>query len=179
MLLGLPASALSLSPLCAYPPRFGLSRCALGPWPGCFHSVSGKNQSRTAGLGFSPSLRSKLPYGPKLRASRCHAAAAAPRAASLRLGLKTGPLRVPSVSRPRSGPSALLRSPPRFFLHAAHVGSSGGSGCGGLRRRGRHIPRPAASGRSRSFCRSSSPVQNPAGVSDGFPGRLRRQAPAP
>ena len=40
----------------------------------------------------------------------CHAAAAARRAASLRLGLKTGLLRSPSVFRPRSGPSALLLS---------------------------------------------------------------------
>ena len=54
-----------------------------------------------------------------LRASFCHAAAAARRAASLRLGLKTGLLRSPSVFRPRSGPSALLRTPSRFLVHAA------------------------------------------------------------
>ena len=51
-----------------------------------------------------------------LCASFCHAAAAARRAASLRLGLKTGLLRSLSVFRPRSGPSALLRTPPRFVI---------------------------------------------------------------
>ena len=90
--------------------RFCLSCFALGPWPGRFHCVSGKT-SPAARVWFSPSLRSKLPYGPKLRTSSCHAAAAAQRAASLRLGLGTDPLRVPSVPRPRSGPSALLRTP--------------------------------------------------------------------
>ena len=50
----------------------------------------------------------------RLRRSFSHPAAAARRAASLRLGLKTGLLRSPSVFRPRSGPSALLRTPPPF-----------------------------------------------------------------
>ena len=43
------------------------------------------------------------------------------------------------------------------LVQATHVRSSRSSRCGGLRRRGRHIPRPAASGRARSFCRSFSP----------------------
>ena len=46
------------------------------------------------------------------------------------------------------------------LIHAAHIGVSGSSRSGGLRRRGRHIPRPAAGGRARSFCRSSSPRQD-------------------
>ena len=52
-----------------YALRFVLSRCGLGPWPGRFHFVSGHKQPGHAGLGLHPSLRSKLPYGPVLRAS--------------------------------------------------------------------------------------------------------------
>ena len=97
------------------PPRFALSRCGLGAWPGRFRCVSGKNQSRCAGLGFSPSLRSKLPYGPKLRASRCHAAgwahcrvdnSAALRAVTLR---RLRNARLPSVSDLEQGRFASLR----------------------------------------------------------------------
>ena len=56
----------------------------------------------------------------------CHAAAAAPRTASLRLGLETVTLCVPSVSRPRSGPSVLLRTPTRFFLSRCGLGARPG-----------------------------------------------------
>ena len=46
-----------------------LSRFGLGAWPGRFHSDSGKIQICCADLGFLPSLRSKRPYAPTLRAS--------------------------------------------------------------------------------------------------------------
>ena len=57
-----------------------------------FTSSQGTNSPAHAGLGLRPSLRSKLPYGPVLRASHCHAAAASQRAASLRLGQIPAPL---------------------------------------------------------------------------------------
>ena len=49
--------------------RFSLSRFGAGAWPGRFHSDSGKIQICCADLGFLPSLRSKRPYAPTLRAS--------------------------------------------------------------------------------------------------------------
>ena len=71
-----------------------------------------------------------------------HAATAAQRAASLRVGLETGPLSRSSVSTPPSGPSALLRTFPRFLVHTAHIRGSRSSRSGGLRRRGRRISHP-------------------------------------
>jgi hypothetical protein len=55
--------------LFATAPRFALSRCGLGTWPGRFLSDSDKIQIFYENLGFLSSLRSKLPYVPTLRAS--------------------------------------------------------------------------------------------------------------
>ena len=54
----------------------------------------------------------------------CHASAAARRAASLRLGRKTGPLLRPLVFCPRFGPSALLRTPTHFSVCTAGAGET-------------------------------------------------------
>ena len=58
-----------------------------------------------------------------LRASLCHAAAAAQRTASLRLGLAPYLLGILGA-RPRSGPSVLFRSPLRFSVCTAGAGES-------------------------------------------------------
>ena len=59
-----------------------------------------------------------------------------------------------------AGATALLRTPSRFLVHAAHIGVGGGNRCGGLRRRALHIPRPASGGGACSLRRSSSPQRN-------------------
>ena len=104
----------------AEPPALRASRCHAADWA---HSrvdnsavYAAKQNLFHRFLVCRHPLCRYLPCAPILRASHDHAAAATQRAASLRLGLGTGPLRVPSVPRPRSGPSALLRTPPRFFL---------------------------------------------------------------
>ena len=123
--------------LCA-PPR----RLSSPPLVGDFYKIEAQRsgfdfERRSDGMSETSRLRGGEGYGVRddvvtlrhargLRPSFCHAAAAARRAASLRLGLKTGLLRSPSVFRPRSGPSALLRTPPRFVL----------SRCGGCATRG-------------------------------------------
>lgn len=71
----------SVLPLCAYPSRFLLSCCGLGVRSGCFRFDFGRKQSGYGRLGLHPSLRSKLPCTPILRASCCHATAATRRAA--------------------------------------------------------------------------------------------------
>ncbi len=116
-LLGLPASALSLSPLRAYPRA---SVCHASLWAHgrvAFAASRVKISPTTRALDFHPRFASSSPTGLS-PALLVHAAAVAQRAASLRLGLGTGPLCVPSVPRPRSGPSALLHTPPRFYLNS-------------------------------------------------------------
>ena len=109
----------SLSPLCACPPRFLLVTLRIGRAAGSITPPSPPpNRRPKCLLGLPASALSLSLLRAYPRASRCHAAAAARRAASLRLVLETGPLCVPSVSRPRSSPSALLRTPPRFVLNS-------------------------------------------------------------
>ncbi len=72
-------------------------------------------------------IRRSAPSSPAhgLRAYRYHAAAAARRAASLRVGLETAAVGG-LVSRPPSGPSALLRTPPRLSVSRCGLGARSG-----------------------------------------------------
>ena len=65
----LPYAAQTLSRCGSGDPHLVMSRCGLGARPGRFPCDSGHKQPGVARLGLYPSLRSKLPCAPILRAS--------------------------------------------------------------------------------------------------------------
>ena len=109
-------------------------------------------------------IRRSAPSSPARLSSALlsHAAAAARRAASLRLGLKTGLLRSSSVFRPRSGPSALLRTPLRLTVSRCGLGARTGRQL--LRLRADPARPPAVPGLCPSAPESVSPVRLPSAL---------------
>ena len=102
----------ALASLCAYPPRFFLSRFACSRRPASLRLglVSGPLARPFARPRFGPS--GLLATAQRFFLSRF---ACSRRPASLRLGLVSGPLARP-FARPRFGPSGLLATAQRFFL---------------------------------------------------------------
>lgn len=103
-------------PLWACPPRFVVSRCGLGPWPGRFHFVSGHKQPGTCRSWFAPFAPLQAPLWacpPRFALSRCGGFTTRGFPSTR---TNPGPTGWVLSICPRSGPSALFRTPPRFGL---------------------------------------------------------------
>ena len=104
------------APLWACPTRFVVSRCGLGPWPGRFHFVSGHKQPGTCRSWFAPFAPLQAPLWAcptRFALSRCGGFTTRGFPSTR---TNPGPTGWVLGICPRSGPSALFRTPPCFGL---------------------------------------------------------------